>query len=402
MRVFHLSWEYPPKKVGGLASHVFDLTKELANLGLEVHVITCNFPGAEDYELIDRVHVHRFPALDIPGGDFLHWALMMGLYMKLKAVEVAKGWGRPSLVHAHDWHSAIAALFLKHAYRIPLISTIHSTENGRRGGIHSDYQALIHGIEDKLIYESWRVICCSHFMKREITSTFGCPWDKVDVIPNGVRVKHFDFDFDRVKLKQKFALPWERIVLFVGRLVPEKGCDLLLGAAPFILKEVPEAKFVVVGDGYMKERYLNDARFLGIYEKCFLTGYLDDHTLRSLYQVADVVAVPSRYEPFGIVALEAMAARTPVVIAETGGLCEIVEHEKDGIKVWVNHSESLAWGIKRALLDKELVKRITLNARHKVEEKYNWGRIARLTLDVYHEVLAEYATCDWKPVYLPI
>jgi glycogen(starch) synthase len=316
--------------------------------------------------------------------------------MKLAAADVISKFGRPDIVHAHDWLSAIAAFFVKYAYRTPLVSTIHSTEYGRRRGIHEDHQRTIHELESKLVYESWRVVCCSNFMKYQIMDVFNCPGDKIDVIPNGVVKEEFDSDFDRNELKSRFASPDQKIILCVGRMVPEKGFDVLLGAARFIIHK-HNVKFICVGDGYMKGKYLDDARFLDVYNNFYFTGYLDDETLKHLYQIADVVVVPSRYEPFGIVALEAMAARTPVVVSDTGGLSEIVWHDHDGLKVWPGHSESLAWGINRVLDDPGHADWLVKNAHLKVTEVFNWGNVARRTRETYLKTLSEFYISEWVP-----
>lgn len=395
MKILHLSWEFPPKKVGGLAQAVHDLVMEQEKEH-EVHVVTCDFPDAPKYEKKGNLHIHRFQA-DIPSKEFLSWAVSMNMYMKLCAADVIKKYGKPDIVHAHDWLSAIAAFFVKYAYRIPLVSTIHSTEYGRRRGIHEDHQRMIHNLESKLVYESWRVICCSNFMKYQVMDVFNCPSDKIDVIPNGVVRKNFNFEFDRDAVRSRFASPHEKIILTVGRMVPEKGFDVLVGAARFIIPKHSNVKFICVGDGYMKGKYMDDARFLGVYDKFFFTGYLDEYTLRCLYQIADVVVVPSRYEPFGIVALEGMAANTPVVVSDTGGLSEIVWHDHDGLKVWPGHSESLAWGINRVLDDHNHSSWLIENADRKVREIFNWRKVANRTRETYLHTLSEFYISEWKP-----
>jgi len=122
---------------------------------------------------------------------------------------------------------------------------------------------------------------------------------------------------------------------------------------------------------------------------------VDDDTLRRLQTVADVSVVPSLFEPFGIVALEAMAAGSPVVVSDTGGLSEIVEHDVSGVKVYVNNPESLAWGVTRVLTDGGYANWLRTNAHKKIRDKYDWDKIAQQTKTIYDNVLGEYSKSFW-------
>jgi glycosyltransferase involved in cell wall biosynthesis len=183
-------------------------------------------------------------------------------------------------------------------------------------------------------------------------------------------------------------------VLFVGRLVYEKGAHVLINGIPKVLEKV-DAKFVIVGSGYMKEQLSNIVKSMGLEHKVLFTGFVDDETLLKLQRCADVSVVPSLFEPFGIVALEAMAAKSPVVVSDTGGLSEIVDHDSTGIKVYSNSPESLAWGITKILLDGNYANRIRENAFKKVQEKYDWDKIAQQTERIYEGVLGEYSKSFW-------
>ncbi len=189
-------------------------------------------------------------------------------------------------------------------------------------------------------------------------------------------------------------MPEEKIILFVGRLVYEKGAQVLINALPKILQKV-NAKSVIVGSGYMNEDLLSLAKESGLAHKVFLTGFVDDETLRNLRACADVCVVPSLFEPFGIVALEAMAAGIPVVVSDTGGLSEIVEHDVTGVKVYPNNPDSLAWGIARVLIDENYANLIKHNAYKKVQEEYDWNKIGQRTKAVYEAVLKEYSKRVW-------
>jgi glycosyltransferase involved in cell wall biosynthesis len=235
-------------------------------------------------------------------------------------------------------------------------------------------------------------------MVSHVRWAFGLPPDKQVMIPNGVNTDVYAEaqSKDLTQFRRRFALPGERIVLFVGRLVYEKGVHVLVNAIPKVLEKV-NAKTVIVGNGYMKEQISGIVKGLGIDQKVMFTGFVDDETLRRLQTCAAVSVVPSLFEPFGIVALEAMAAKSPVVVSDTGGLAEIVDHDVDGIKVYPNNPDSLAWGITRVLTDEGNANRLRSNAYKKIQEKYNWDRIAKQTRDVYRTVVNDYSNSFWAP-----
>jgi len=358
--------------------------------------MTCNFPGAKKFENIDGVNVDRFEAY-ATGDSFLGWALRMQKNMEISSSDLISGTGGFDIIHAHDWLSGVAGIGLKHLYRKPLITTMHSTEYGRRTGIHNDFQASIHEIEGWITFESWRVITCSYYMSSHVGWCFRLPESKMCVIPNGVDVSKFSFSFNYWDVRNRFAQASERILLFVGRLVPEKGLDTLINALPMIFDGGVNVKLVVVGEGPQKEVYQGMASDRGLREKVMFAGYVDDWTLRALYRVADVTVVPSKFEPFGIVALEAMAAHCPLVTTSTGGLNEIVDDGGTGLKVPTDDSPALAGAILRILRDVGFRNYVVENAYRKCLWNYNWDKIAEWTNGVYDAVRNEYTNGSWKP-----
>lgn len=385
MRVLMLSWEYPPKSVGGLAQHVYDLSKALANLGVEVHVLTCGLAGVPDYERVNEVHVHRVTPYHISSPDFVTWVAQFNVAMLEKAMPLVKDI-QFDLLHAHDWLVTYAARALKHAYNLPLVCTIHATEWGRNYGLHNDTQRHISDVEWWLAYESWRVICCSYYMKRELQNIFQVPEDKLNVIPNGVNPENFAVKQHKTS-RNNYAAPNEKIIFYVGRLVREKGVQVLLDAAPKVLSRHPNTKFVIAGKGPHQEALRQQAVQLKIAHRVYFTGYIDDDTRNSLYSWSDAAVFPSLYEPFGIVALEAMAARTPVIVADTGGFSEIVVHGRDGLKFYPGNPNSLLDMILKIFYEPGLAKRLKDNAYEKIRQHFNWHHIAEATASVYRDVL---------------
>jgi glycosyltransferase involved in cell wall biosynthesis len=392
-----LTWEFPPRIIGGISPHVYNLSKSLAKNGVKVYVVTCDFPGVPQHEMVDGVEVLRIDSYKNPSPDFATWVYLMNLNMQKEAAAlVNRLGGEIDVFHAHDWLSANAGIGLKHVFRKPLLATMHSTEIGRRNGIHFDYERMIHETEAWLTYEAWRVICCSDYMVSHVQWAFGLPEDKLVMIPNGVNAEVYS-KIEKENLgefRSKFALPEEKIVLFVGRLVYEKGVHVFVNAIPKVLAKA-NAKFVIVGNGYMKEQLSNLVKNIGLAHKVIFTGFVDDETLLRLQKCADVSVVPSLFEPFGIVALEAMAAKSPVVVSDTGGLSEIVEHDVTGVKVYPNNPDSLAWGITKVLVDEGYANWLKTNAYKKVEEKYDWDKTAQQTKGIYKTVLDEYSKSAW-------
>ena len=397
LTVMMLTWEFPPRIIGGISPHVYYLSKSLARNGVKVYVVTCDFPGAPQHEVVDGVEVFRIDSYKNPSPDFATWVYLMNVNMQKEAAALVNSLdGKVDVFHAHDWLVANAGIGLKHVFRRPLLVTMHSTEIGRRNGIHFDYERMIHETEAWLTYEAWRVICCSDYMVSHVRWAFGLPADKLVMVPNGVDANEYATtkNDDLGRFRGKFALPEEKIVLFVGRLVHEKGVHVLVNAVPKVLGKV-NAKFIIVGNGYMKEQLSNVVKSMGFAHKVMFTGFVDDETLRKLQKCADVSVVPSLFEPFGIVALEAMAARSPVVVSDTGGLSEIVEHDVTGVKVYADNPESLAWGITRVLTDDGYANWLRNNAYKRIQEKYNWNKIAQQTKTICNDVLTEYSKSFW-------
>jgi len=392
IRILTLSWEYPPYKIGGIAEHVYELSKALTRKGQEVHVITL---GTFSYEEKGGVHLHRI-AVDPSKPDFI--TRMNEAMKKIGASIIESPDTVINIIHAHDWMVGSAAIELAFRYRKPLVATIHSTEFGRSQGVKGEYQMKIHEVEKQLVRLSDHVIVCSESMKKEIQGLFGVT-GKISVIPNGIDVSKFDFEVDGEATKEKFCGQSSvKMILFLGRLVYQKGVNVLIGALPIILsrysKGKKDVKLVIVGEGPMRKQLEKDAASLGVSKNVVFTGYLDDYMVRSLLKAADVVVVPSLYEPFGIVAIEAMAAKTPVVVSDIDGLSELIS-DGEGIKVPPNNSERLAARIVKILSDTEEGKK---RAKEMVEKGFkkalslNWDTVTEATIGVYAKVLAQAST----------
>lgn len=396
MKILVLSWEFPPRIVGGIARHVAELYPELVKLGHDIHLITPEVKQAQLYEVIDGIHIHRVPVNHC--NDFLRWVVNLNQSMGDYGGRLIESKQEFDLIHAHDWLVGDAAIALKHTFKIPLIATIHATEYGRNNGIHNHIQQYISGKEKLLAYNAWRIIACTEYMRSEIVRALDIPGNKIDVIYNGIRPekKQHHQDFHAEDFRRQFAADHEKIVYYLGRMTYEKGIPVLLNAAPQVLWEMGgNVKFVIVGGGntnHLKQQ----AWDLGIWHKCYFTGFLSEEYLDKFQTVADCAVFPSLYEPFGIVALEGFASRVPVVVSDTCGFPEVVQHTKTGIVTKVNNSDSLAWGILEVLRNPGYRQWLIDNAYEDLEQRFRWTKLAQRTEAVYVRVLKERSQIMWN------
>jgi len=379
-----ITWEFPPRIVGGIARHCLGLSQALVKENHEVHVFTLDFPGAPPLEDMAGVKVHR-ARTEMGHPNFLTWTFLFNHFIEKQVAASSRDFDF-DVIHVHDWLTAEVGISTKHFLGKPLVSTVHSTEMGRAQDLHNPDSYTIDGIEWWMTYESKRAIVCSDAMKGEIHSHFHLPLEKIKKIPNAVEMSKYQKEINRESVKRRFGVsPHEKLVLFVGRLVPQKGVEYLIRAVPLIAQHRPEAKFVILGDGWSKSYLENVAMSSGYRDKTRFLGFVSDSDLVDLTLSADVLVVPSIYEPFGIVALEGMAAGVPVVAANIGGLAEIVEHDRTGVLVYPRSPESIAWGVDKVLSDYSYAQWLTQNAKRKVREVYCWETVAKETAKVYEE-----------------
>ena len=383
MKIMMLSWEYPPRIVGGIARVVHDLSHMFTKQGHEVHVITYQEGDTKEFEKDGDVYVHRVTNYPINANNFIDWVMQLNFCMVEKAADVIKEYGKFNVVHAHDWLVAYAARAIKRTYKLPLVATIHATESGRNRGIHNQSQGYVNDVEWMLTYEASQVICNSMYMKNEIKNLFGKPLADVHVVPNGINVNKFDGKERDWDFRRNYAADYEKIIFFAGRIVNEKGIQVLLNAAPKILANYPNVKFVIAGRGPCMEELQGLTNYLGLNQKVYFTGYLNDVQITKMYKAIDIATFPSLYEPFGIVALEGMLAGAATVVSDSGGLNEIVSHRIDGMKSYAGNPNSLADSILECLYDEQLCAQMAKKAHEKVVKEFNWDTISKKTMDVY-------------------
>ncbi len=396
MRVLLVSWEYPPVIEGGLGRHVRKLSEHLVRNGVEVHVLTRGGGHLPVEEERHGVIVHRVAEPPFPKdvGAFVRWVGAMNRDMRELGDELRQQ-QEFALVHSHDWLVAGAAEPLARQLGVPWLTTVHATEYGRhQGWVQKHPQAHIHAVERAMVRRADRVITCSRYMQSHVVEVFGVPRRRITVIPNGIDPRDLEPVADDLPaLRARYARPDQRLVLLVGRLVYEKGFHLALDALAPVVKRLGDVRFVVAGTGTAESELKRQAWRLGLTRYGSFLGWIGDDMLHSLYRVAEVVIVPSIYEPFGLVALEAMASGCLCVVADTGGLREVVPADGTvGLRFPSRDSDALEKVLERVLTDEQARAQVVAEAREHVLQ-FDWEEVSRRTKSLY-ESIAPIATLD--------
>ncbi|MCA1063397.1 glycosyltransferase [Rossellomorea sp. AcN35-11] len=380
--VLVLSWEYPPNIVGGLSRHVYDLANNLVKKGKKVHVLTTKANDALSLENMESVTVHRVHPLHPYEEDFFKWVFDLNQAFIHYAHDLIKD-ERITHIHAHDWIVSTSAMKLKEYYSIPLITTIHATEHGRNKGIYTDLQHKIHREEQLLVGASDHLIVCSEHMKEEIKSLFTIE-APIAVIPNGVELEKLD-QSSPYSLEQ----PSTPYFFSIGRMVHEKGFDTIIRAATQLKKEGYNISFIIAGKGPMLEHYRQMVAHEGLVDRVSFIGYISDRERNDYLKNCLAVIFPSLYEPFGIVALEAMAFKKGVVASNTGGLKSIVKHEQTGLLFEPNHEQSLYTQLVSLIENPSKSEQLGNLGFKMAKSMFGWDRIADQTIHVYEDVLLQ-------------
>ncbi|MBW3114333.1 glycosyltransferase [Bacillus sp. MCCB 382] len=380
--VLILSWEYPPNIVGGLSRHVYDLANNLVKKGKHVHVLTTKANDTLPLEKMEGVTIHRVHPLHPYEEDFFKWVFDLNQAFIHYAHDLVKD-ERITHIHAHDWIVSTSAMKLKEYYSLPLITTIHATEHGRNQGIYTDLQHKIHREEQLLISASDHLIVCSEHMKEEIKSLFTID-APIAVIPNGVELEKLDqfslYDSQQPQIPYFFS---------IGRMVHEKGFDTIIRVASRLKKEGRDISFVIAGKGPMLEHYRQTVIQDELSDTVSFVGYISDRERNDYLKNCLAVIFPSLYEPFGIVALEAMAFRKGVVASNTGGLKSIVKHEQTGLLFEPKDETSLYTQLVSLIENPKKSEQLGGLGFKMAKSMFSWDRIADQTIHVYEDVLLQ-------------
>lgn len=386
MKIAFLAWESLHSiRVGGLAIVATRLAEEISKRGHEVHLFTRAAEGQTDYEYINGVHYHR--VVFDPGPNLLAFAHNMSKAMVASLHEAEKDGRKFDIVHGHDWHVVDALHDLKQK-GYPLVLTYHSTEYGRNGGRFGDWWEFreVSGKEWYGGLISDRVTTVSNSMKNELHWLYKIPVDKIDITPNAIDPRKHQVRVDPGRVKERYGVhPLAPAVLFIGRVDHQKGPDLLVEAIPKVLSNRWDVKFVFSGDGGMRSYLERRANELGVGQATRFLGWVPYWEYIELISSVDIVCIPSRNEPFGIVLLEAWATGRPVVATDVGGLGENIENFVDGIKVYPN-PESIAWGINYLFNNPDTMRQVAEGGMEKVKQ-FSWSNTLDKLMDSYRIIL---------------
>jgi glycogen synthase len=389
-----LSWEYPPLAVGGVAAHVDGLAAALVTAGHEVVLLTRSHPSTPEDADFAGVRVLRCDA-EMP------WIESRSDHGSIATVGIAQAasanhslvnlcgllndW-RPNIVHAHDWQVAWAADVCARRFDVPLITTFHGTERSRHGGHLPPGESMdINSVEWWLAFRSARIIAGTRLMSREIASGFELDPALIHRIPNGI-----DTTWWTSGERSEPAIDGDAsgpVVLTWGRVQFEKGFQVLARAMTLLRQRVPGITCLIAGRGSYIPELQSQIDIEGVSDIVTLMGYVSDPELRELIHQSTCVVIPSLYEPFGVVGLEALAAGAALIVANTGGLAELAGGTGAALLFEPGNTVELADRIEELITSPELAKELRANAAELLDASYTWDAIAARTCDVYREVL---------------
>jgi glycogen(starch) synthase len=407
MRVLMLSWEYPPVVVGGLGRHVHAIATQLAAQGHEV-VVLCRQPSGSDAithpttdvvsEGVRLVRVAEDPAHLVFERDLVAWTLAMGHAMTRAGLALLRSW-QPDVVHAHDWLVTHPAVALAEAFGVPLVATVHATEAGRHSGwLSQTLNQQVHSVEWWLANRADSLITCSAAMRTEVAHLFEVDPAGITVLHNGIEPRRWRVRPAEVaEARAQYSPHGDPLLLFFGRLEWEKGVQDLLAALPRIRRAHRGARLVVAGEGSHGAWLVEQARKHKVLRSVDFVGHLSDRALTAVLAAADAVVLPSKYEPFGIVALEAAAAGTPLVASTAGGLGEVVRDGDTGLSFTPGDVDALGSAVRSVLSDRPAAVRRARAAKARLATDFDWASIAADTVAVYRSAVPRSSVVLGRP-----
>lgn len=363
------------ERVGGLAPAATHLAETLAK-NHEIHFFT---RGWIPDQTVNKVAYHYCQ----PEGDnIVEYCNDMSLGMVEQFHRFDNG-RKFDYLHFNDWHPVQALHLLQDRNTI---LTYHSTEYGRSGNHFGDWWEFkeISGKEWYGGLIAKRVTAVSATLKNEVMQLYNVPDWKCDVVPNGVIPRQFHPEINAAEIKQSYGIqPSDQLILFIGRLAYQKGPDLLIGAIKTVCQDHRDAKLIVAGEGDMRQVLVERAQDLPVN----FIGYVPDAEYIRLLNACDLVVIPSRNEPFGLVLLEAWSAKKGVVASDVGGLSENIDSFIDGVKV-EPQPDALAEGINTVINKPSQAVAFGKQGRKKIDRMFLWGPIGEKMTRTYARVVA--------------
>lgn len=415
MKIAYIVDEFPPFFRGGLGTYAMEITREYVKNGQEITAFSRNSGKDKTNDSWNGINVHRPVLMNMADmlpllspGDVSRWnqgdqtqfnnTMLYNLLSSSKLINdlVANQGQSFDLVAAHDWLAFPAGILARANLPVPLVVHYHSTEPGRSNGGGSP---MIQEIERLAATKADLIITVSYAMRDELMR-LGYPEHKIRVVYNGVDTKKYAPDsFSQKEIKAfraKIGVGDAPMIFFVGRLTWVKGADTLTEAMAQIAREVPDAKLVIVGKGEQEDMLRQIVRSNGLENNViFNFNYITEDERRLYYAASDICIFPSKYEPFGIVSLEAMSMGKPVIVGATGtsGFREQIipcGENINGYHINPHDASDIAKYTIVLLKNKELRKTMGINARKHALEHFTWDKAARDTLLVYEEAVRMY------------
>lgn len=385
VRVLMISWEYPPHVVTGVSTHVRGLSRALVAAGHDVVVVTPSVVGAPDETVDEGVRVVRTP-VDLPwvaDDDVVANTASANHHLVALVARLIDWW--PEVVHGHDWRTSWAAHTSSRLFECPLVMTVHGTEYSRHGGhVPPGRPSSIHAVENWMAWTADLVVCNSRFMTNGVLEGFEIDASRIHLIPSGIDAA--DWAPNTARTTDDTTSP---LVMSWGRVLYEKGFQVVAQAMARLRGVIPDISAVIAGRGPYLAELQTRIDLEGVNDLVQLVGFAPDAELRDLLHRSGCVVIPSLYEPFGIVALEALAAGAPVVAADTGGLREILAGTGAALLFEPGNDAQLAAAIERVLTNRDVATELTEKARRLVTETYSWSAVASRTVDAYQRVLSD-------------
>ena len=344
MRVLMVSVEYPPVYDGGLGIAVAALSSALADQGVAVDVVTRG--PADATERDGAVTVHRVAEPDRSAiadegySAFLRWVDALADRLVATGLTVARERG-VDVVHGHEWHAGAAARRVAAGADRPLVATIHATERGKASARRTAPRVPVATAERTLAGAAQAVTVASHWLAAELEAG-GLARERIAVLPFGVELRPAPAASAVRRARRELAAPEQRPILLAGRLVSEKGFQDAIAALPLLRRDEPDAAVALAGEGWYEPALRKATARAGVEDRVRFLGRLEPGALAAHYRAADLVVMPSRYEPFGLVALEAMAAGRPLLAAAVGGLAELLPPGEPAMRFPPRDPETLA------------------------------------------------------------
>lgn len=405
-------WEFPPFSSGGLGVACFGLTRALQRIGVDVSFVlpkqidtskkqeVCNLVFADTDVAGGSVSISHVDSPLTPYMTATEYSTYLSslphgqipLYGKSLVAEVLRYGARAGaiaqreshdVIHAHDWLSFPAGMAAKAISGKPLIVHIHATEFDRTGG--QGVNQHVYDIERAGFHAADQIIAVSHFTRSMVIEKYGVPPHKVSVVHNGIDPEdHTKAAADLVDSLMRLKREGAKFVLYHGRITIQKGPDYFVRLAEQVIQLRPNTYFLVSGSGDMERQMMQDVAYRGLSSQFMFLGALWGETAAAAFRVADLCVMPSVSEPFGIVPLESLMHKTPVLVSKQSGVSEVLAH---ALKVDFWDIDEMTNKVV-AVIDHGALHETLRDSGHQEALHLSWQRAARKIADVYNNMTA--------------